>query len=54
LSAWLNHAAENKLAIGAGLDAVHEWEADHGELTEAELVEADTLLDRLLEAHQPR
>jgi predicted transcriptional regulator len=50
VSAWLNHAAENELAIEAGLDAVREWEADHGELTSAELAAADTLLDRVLDA----
>jgi predicted transcriptional regulator len=49
VSAWLNHAAENKLAIEAGLDAVREWEADHGELTAEELAAADRLLDRVLE-----
>lgn len=47
LSAWLNHAAANELAIETGLDAVREWEDDHGELTEAELAVADTLLDRV-------
>jgi hypothetical protein len=49
VSAWLNHAAENELAIEAGLDAVREWEADHGALTAAELAAADTLLDRVLQ-----
>lgn len=49
LSAWLNRAAENELAIESGLDAVREWEADNGELTAAELVAADTLLDRVIE-----
>lgn len=50
LSAWLNHAAENELAREAGLDAVREWETDHGALTEDELAEADMLLDRILTA----
>ena len=49
VSAWLNHAAENELAIEAGLDAVRAWEADHGELTAKELAAADKLLDRVLE-----
>lgn len=49
VSAWLNHAAENELAIEAGLAAVREWEADHGELTADELAVADTLLDRVLD-----
>lgn len=48
VSAWLNHAAENELAIEAGLDAVREWEAEHGELTAEELAAADKLLDRVL------
>ena len=48
VSAWLNHAAENELAIEAGLDAVREWEAEHGELTAKELAAADKLLDRVL------
>lgn len=50
VSAWLNHAAENELAIEAGLDAVREWEADHGMLTAEELAAADVLLDRVLES----
>lgn len=49
VSAWLNHAAENELAIEAGLDAVREWEADHGALTAEELAAADKLLDRVLQ-----
>lgn len=49
LSAWLNRAAENELAVGRGLAAVSEWEADHGALTDAELAAADALLDRVLE-----
>jgi len=49
LSAWLNHAAENELAIEAGLASVREWEADHGELTARELDAADKLLDRILD-----
>jgi hypothetical protein len=48
VSAWLNHAAENELAIEAGLGAVREWEAEHGELTAEELAAADKLLDRVL------
>ena len=49
LSAWLNRAAENELALARGLAAVNEWEADHGALTEAELAAADELLDQVLE-----
>lgn len=48
LSGWVNRAAENELAIEAGLDGVRAWEADHGQLTKAELAAADTLLDRVI------
>ena len=46
LSAWLNRAAENALAIEDGLAAVAEWEAEHGMLTPEELARADATLDR--------
>jgi len=52
VSAWINRAAENALATEAGLDAVREWEADHGALTAEELAAADTLLDRVLDARR--
>jgi hypothetical protein len=45
LSAWLNRAAENALAIEDGLAAVAEWEAEHGALTATELSAADAVLD---------
>lgn len=45
LSAWLNRAAENALAIEDGLAAVAEWESEHGALTEEELRAADAALD---------
>lgn len=45
LSAWLNRAAENALAIEQGLTAVAEWEAEHGALSAAELAAADAVLD---------
>ena len=44
LSAWLNRAAENALAIEEGLAAVAEWEAEHGVLTAEELAAADAAL----------
>jgi hypothetical protein len=47
LSAWLNDAAENALAIEAGLAAVAAWEAEHGRLTDEELAAADRVLDRV-------
>ena len=46
LSAWLNRAAENALAIDDGLAAVAEWEAEHGALTATELSAADAVLDK--------
>jgi hypothetical protein len=45
LSAWLNEASRHALAIEAGLAAVAEWEADHGQLSAAELATADAELD---------
>ena len=46
MSAWLNDAAENALAVEAGLAAVAAWEAEHGRLTDDELAAADRALDR--------
>ena len=46
LSAWLNEAAVNALAIEDGLAAVAEWEAEHGAFTDEELAAADRILDR--------
>lgn len=45
LSAWLNEASRNALAIENGLIAVAEWEAEHGRLSLEELAEADATLD---------
>lgn len=45
LSAWLNRAAENALAIEEGLAAVAEWEAEHGALSPEELRRADDVLE---------
>ena len=45
LSAWLNRAAENALAIEDGLAAVAEWEAEHGTLTAQELSAAGAAID---------
>jgi hypothetical protein len=49
LSAWLNRAAENALAIEDGLAAVAEWEAEQGPLTPEELRAADAVLDSTAE-----
>jgi hypothetical protein len=45
LSAWVNRAAENALAIEDGLAAVAEWENEHGPLSAEELAAADAVLD---------
>lgn len=46
LSAWLNRAATNALAIEDGLAAVAEWEAEHGRLSPDDLEMADRVLGR--------
>jgi hypothetical protein len=51
LSAWMDRAAREALAIEDGLRAVAEWEVRHGALTRAELAAADAILDR---AARPR
>lgn len=53
VSAWLNRAAENRLAIESGLAAVREWEAEHGPFTADELAAADAILDRALPHSRP-
>jgi hypothetical protein len=45
LSAWLNRAAQNALAVEEGLAAVAEWEAEHGAFTAEEIAAADAILD---------
>lgn len=40
VSAWMTKAARRALLIRDGLAAVADWEAEHGALTEAELVAA--------------
>jgi hypothetical protein len=45
LSAWLNLASRNALAVEDGLIAVAEWEAEHGRLPPDELTTADEVLD---------
>jgi hypothetical protein len=37
VSAWMTEAARRSLLVRDGLAAVSEWEAEHGELTSAEL-----------------
>ena len=45
LSAWLNRAAQNALALEDGLAAVAEWEAEYGAFTAEEIAAADAVLD---------
>jgi len=45
LSAWLNEASLQALAIEDGLAAVAEWEADNGRFSAAEIAAADAALD---------
>jgi hypothetical protein len=45
LSAWLNEASRNALAIEDGLVAVAEWEAEQGKLSLEDLAAADAVLD---------
>jgi hypothetical protein len=40
VSAWMTDAARRTLQVREGLDAVAEWEAEHGVLTAAELAAA--------------
>ncbi len=48
LSAWLSRAAERALVVERGLEAIRAWERDNGSLTDAELADADEVLDRIL------
>ncbi len=48
LSAWLSRAAERALVVERGLEAVRAWEGDNGSLTDAELSDADKVLNRIL------
>lgn len=46
LSTWLSAAVERALLVETGLNAVAEWEAEHGELTTDELAWADSVIAR--------
>jgi hypothetical protein len=54
LSAWLNRAAQNALAVEDGLVAVAEWEAEHGAFTAEEIAAADAVLDAARKAAPAR
>ncbi len=51
LSAWLNDASRNALAIEDGLAGVAEWQSEHGQLTSAEVAAADEILDAARVGH---
>ncbi len=40
VSAWMTNAARRALVVRNGLAGVKEWEAEHGELSDAEMAEA--------------
>lgn len=46
VSAWLAEAARDRLRLGALGEAVTAWEQEFGPLTEAELADAERVLDR--------
>jgi hypothetical protein len=46
VSAWLAEAARDRLRLAALGDAVGAWEGEFGPLTDAEVAEADRLLDQ--------
>jgi hypothetical protein len=47
VSTVINRLLRRELVIERGLTAVQAWENEHGALTEAELAEADRILDGL-------
>ena len=47
VSTVINRLLRHELLIQRGLAAVQAWESEHGELTEAEISEADRILDEL-------
>ena len=54
VSAWMTKAARRALLVRDGLAAVAEWEAEHGELTDAELEEARQRVASQVGASSPR
>ncbi len=47
VSTVINRLLRRERVIERGLAAVQEWESEHGALTDAELAEADRMLDNL-------
>lgn len=54
VSAWMTKAARRALLVRDGLAAVAEWEAEHGELTDAELAAARRRVAAQVGATSPR
>lgn len=48
LSALVNDALSEHLALRRGLRAMDEWQAEHGAFTDEEMASADEALDRAL------
>ena len=54
VSAWMTSAARRALLVRDGLAAVAEWEAEHGALSDAELVAARERIASQIRAATPR
>ena len=54
VSAWMTEAARRALLIRDGLDAVAEWETEHGTLTEDEMDAARRRVTDELASTEPR
>lgn len=50
VSAWMTEAARRALRLRDGLQAVIEWESEHGALTEEEIAAASRRIDDLPQA----
>jgi hypothetical protein len=48
-SAWIAHTARKEFTIRAGLDAVRQYEAEHGPFTPEEIADADEWAARVTE-----
>ena len=53
VSAWLAEAARDRLRLEALGEAITAWESEFGPLTDAEVAEADRLLDPSTTRKQP-
>jgi hypothetical protein len=53
VSAWITEAARRALRVADGLNAVAEWEHEHGALTDSELQAARRRVAKDAKAHAP-